>query len=361
MSTALILSASDVDKLVKDITPDQLMDLMKDVFRTLSHPPSPDSIQTPHRTSIDMPRHTTLFMPSRLSSSGTTAIKIVSVPKEGGTDGIPATTVVMDETTGGIKAILNARNLTALRTAAGSLLATSIIKPKSTSNDNMTLVCFGAGAQIAAHIQLLLTYYTPRITQCVIVNRSANARLEALQDNLRREHPNVGVSSIVSSLLQQRQRPHDGQVVLEAVVRSADIIVTATSSTSPLFPSHWVKPQTHINLIGSYKPVMREIDSDLVARAKVILVDSKTACAKEAGELIGNPGIVGEDGEIRDTRVVELGAYVAVGGGSGAGVGDGDVTIFKSVGVGAQDVAIASLVVQMAEQKNAGTTLPFEN
>ncbi|KAG8851340.1 hypothetical protein FRB96_009405 [Tulasnella sp. 330] len=387
MSSTLILSAQDVDKLVKEISPKRLIDLMRTVFQTLSasheqqSPPSTSpllletTIQTPHRASIETPKHTTLFMPSRMSSQGT-AIKIVSVPKAGGGDGLPATTVVIDEATGGIKAIVNARNLTAQRNAAGSLLATSMFIPKyNLIQEPMTLVCFGAGAQIAAHVRLFLTHYDEAtsdrtITRCVIVNRSDNVRLQTLVHDLRRGHPNVRVTSYAFTWDPVATTMSTQHAEVEAAVRSADMIVCATSSETPLFPSSWMTDPNssslrrrccHINLVGSYKPTMCEIDSELVRRARFILVDSKTACAKEAGELISTPGMVviskaGEP-EIVDERVVEIGAFTAP---LHDDEGEGGVTIFKSVGVGAQDVAIASLIVGMAEQKHIGIKVPFE-
>lgn len=127
----LILSAADVNAIVDAIAPQQVMVLMRQVFvdlsRSSSAPPGLSSLpllQSPHRTSIRTPRHTTIFMPSRWQTF--TAIKIVSVPTSDGTMGPPATTVVMDGSTGGVKAIVNARSLTTLRTAAGSALATSL-------------------------------------------------------------------------------------------------------------------------------------------------------------------------------------------------------------------------------------------
>lgn len=100
---------------------------MSRVFIAISGPTVSDEatdIQIPHRTAIDMKSHTTLFMPARISSSRCalegTSIKVVSVPrKEGDTHGLPATTLVLNEETGAVEAVVNARELTALRNAAG--------------------------------------------------------------------------------------------------------------------------------------------------------------------------------------------------------------------------------------------------
>jgi ornithine cyclodeaminase/alanine dehydrogenase-like protein (mu-crystallin family) len=187
-----------------------------------------------------------------------------------------------------------------------------------------------------------------------IVNRTLNARLNALLENLQRAYPNASfeaLSSVASA---------------EAVVRQADCICCATPSTVPLFPSEWVRPGTHVVLVGSYTPQMAEVDTSLVRRARVILVDSRSACAVEAGELIA--------AGIPQDRMVEVGellrpardcalewepdahrvAEVLEAGSSSTG----DVTIFKSVGIGAQDVAITVATVERAMEMGIGTMVP---
>jgi len=111
----LVLSSADVDALVAEISPDELTQLMGAVFRRVSEK---SGVDMPHRLSIQTKSHNTLFMPSRVDTYGT-AVKIVSVPTSGGSSGLPGTTLVMDEASGGVKAVVNARNLTAIRTAAG--------------------------------------------------------------------------------------------------------------------------------------------------------------------------------------------------------------------------------------------------
>lgn len=112
----LVLSRSDVDGLIADVSPDELAKLMADVFRRLS---KNSGIDIPRRLSVQTHSYNTLFMPSRVDPYGT-AVKVVSVPTLGGSNGLPATTLVMDEASGGVKAMVNARNLTAVRTAAGT-------------------------------------------------------------------------------------------------------------------------------------------------------------------------------------------------------------------------------------------------
>ncbi|KAI6106082.1 hypothetical protein EDD16DRAFT_1632108 [Pisolithus croceorrhizus] len=242
----------------------------------------------------------------------------------------------MDEETGCVKAIVNASALTALRTAAGSVLATRSLLSKPPTS----LVAFGAGKQIEAHVDLHIRAF-PSIKRFVIINRSRNMRLENLLSELRRSHPHVTIEGLAS----------DDTTNVRSAVSHASIICTATSSTHPLFPSEWVAPGTHLNLVGSFKPGMVEVDCDLIKRAGTIVVDSAEACAVEAGELIAS-GLRAEDmieiGRLVGDRQGELGEIQMT---------KGDVTVFKSVGIGLQDVAIARYVVSKAESLAVGTVV----
>ncbi|KAG8901944.1 hypothetical protein FRB99_004999 [Tulasnella sp. 403] len=353
----LVLSASDVALLLDKVSPTDVMKLMGTVFTALSAQPGSDDtrrIQAPHRTSIEMSAHTTLFMPARIASVGT-AIKIISIPNAGDR-GLPASTVIMDEDSGSVKAIVNAKTLTAARTAAGSALATSLmLKYKQLAQPVEHLVMFGAGLQTLFHARMFLhrEVFGRTVKSCTIVNRSMNRRVETLLEDLRGMFPNVDVTAITM-----------GDDSLGGVVQNADIICTATSSTEALFPSEWVKLTAHINLIGSYTPHMREIEDDLVRRAGIVLVDSLEACKKEAGELISAGLGDGTKPQLQQ-KFVELGQFVSkdsVGEIEISGLAERarGITIFKSVGVGVQDVAIASLIVKIAEERGVGTNVSFE-
>ncbi|KAG8931563.1 hypothetical protein FRC01_001127 [Tulasnella sp. 417] len=354
----LILSSSDVESVAENISPIQIINLMSKVFADLSSDTSPGQtepvIQSPERTSVQTPHQTILFMPSYWHSAGT-AIKIVSVPKESAQNqrqaGLPATTAVVNAETGCVEAIVNARTLTALRNAAGSALATSLLQ--SSKPAPKSLVLFGAGLQMGCHARILLhpEVYGSSIQEVTVINRSDNERLRTLVQDLKSRFSRIekGIKGIASS--------DESQV--EDAVRNADLICTATSSISPLFPSNWVKSGTHLNLIGSYTPDMREVDEELVRRAGVILVDSREACWKEAGDLIQAGWAEGrEEKDELDRKILEIGEFPPQA--QEAKIGDDAVTIFKSVGVGVQDVAIASLVARLAREKGIGTLVPYD-
>ncbi|KAA1470868.1 NAD-P-binding protein [Dentipellis sp. KUC8613] len=348
----LVLTASDVARLTASIPTPQLLTQQARVFHALSSSSAQQTIETPHRTAVTMPQHRALFMPSRIAGVGT-AIKIVSVPTAAGdARGLPASTLVLDEDTGAAIALVNARTLTALRTASGSVLSATLLHPPSTSRPTH-VAAFGAGAQIHAHLMLLLSSY-PTLTHATIINRTLNARLSALLSSLRTTHPHVHFTAPTSAQ----------SADVEAAVRAADFICTATSATAPLFPAEWVKAGAHVMLVGSYTPQMREVDGALLRRAGAggVVVDSRAACLVEAGELIA-AGLRGEE-------LTEVGELVRATAGEGEGMEwayereearceavkrAGDVTVWKSVGVGAQDVAVVCAVVGMAREKGVGT------
>jgi len=349
----LVLSGQDVESVIRDFAPEELLALMARTFRSLSV--ALPGISSPHRTKIETDHFVGLVMPSRIAfpdEGGTTAIKVVSLPK-GKHSGLPASTVVLDEKTGNVKAIVNAGTLTALRTAAGSALATKLVGPANPTH----LALFGAGAQIYHHVRLLIFLY-PTISHCTIVNRRLNERVTQLSEKLQSEHRNVTFST--GSFAVEPDAP-PSSFSLESVVREADIICAATPSDRSLFQTKWVKAGAHINLVGSYTPQMREVDDDLLHRAGIVVLDSREACLTEAGEVISSlsSGIMTQGG------LVEVGELVGWNGEprveSCQRVKDGGtITVFKSVGVGIQDSAIAGAVVDRAEAMGKGYRIPYD-
>ncbi|KAF5327897.1 hypothetical protein D9619_004856 [Psilocybe cf. subviscida] len=392
----LVLSGADVDGVAASMTPDQLQLLMAQVFAGLSASSKARSgvinIHMPPRIILPTENHTALFMPARIgrvpattSDSAVTndegsdmsiigtAVKVVCVPNESDPRGLPGTTLVLDEVTGAVKAVVNARKLTALRNAAGSLLSTTLVGPTEPRN----IVAFGAGQQIEAHIDMHLRHLAT-LSRCTIVNRTINARATALVERLRAKHGSRAAEFSLIPSTSGSARNTTTREGVEDAVRAADIIVCATSSTEPLFPSAWVRNGTHVILIGSYKPIMHEIDTALVRRAlptstpsshetsrriPILLVDSREDCLKEAGELITagtRSDHVTEIGELLPTTAegsLSVAQYHDIVSSGKRGLRshvdlpegfDGPVTMFKSVGIGLQDVAIASAVVNKA-------------
>jgi ornithine cyclodeaminase len=201
------------------------------------------------------------------------------------------------------------------------------------------MLIFGAGAQSMAHVDLIVAV-RPSIKHVTVWNRSKE-RLDSILCLLREKHQNITFTGIVGK-----------DEALEDAVRDAQIICTCTNSYEPVFNGKWVQPGTHINSVGSYRLDMQELDQATVALPRKIVVDSREACKIEAGEHVQ---AVNDGQRDPDTDWVEIGQIVKqpelV---AHVRQSDSDVTIFKSVGVGAQDVAIAELIVRRAEQGNIG-------
>jgi ornithine cyclodeaminase len=137
----------------------------------------------------------------------------------------------------------------------------------------------------------------------------------------------------------------------EAVV-GADIIITATTSASPVFDGRDLSPGTHITAVGAYTPQMQEVDEVTMRRADKIVVDSLQACLAEAGDLIvpiekriiNKVDIYGEIGEIVNGKKPGRELHE-------------EITLFKSVGVAVQDAAAAGQILRAAEAQGLGAVV----
>ena len=134
-------------------------------------------------------------------------------------------------------------------------------------------------------------------------------------------------------------------------IAGADIVIAATSSSTPVFDGSRVEPGTHVTGVGSYTLDMREVDAALVSRARII-VDQRDAVMEEAGDIVGPI----RDGVIDETAIVAEIGEVVLGRIPGR-TSDTDITFFKSVGNAVQDVAVAARVLAAAEAKGRGVVV----
>ncbi|KAF9383403.1 hypothetical protein CPB97_006493 [Podila verticillata] len=356
------------------------------------HAYSLQETQTPQRIGLDTDAHSTLIMPSRINTL-TSVVKIVSIPKTNSKEGLPGMTIVLDNITGEPKGLVNARLLTALRTAAGSALATRAVfaSKQGQSSQKLTLVIFGSGAQAKAHIQMLAHVLPQRIQEVVICNRSLPRARDLVQE-LEPQLPSISIKAFSTGTGQVYPEDISSEDGLKKIVQRADIICTCTNSRQPLFPGEWVQPGAHLNMVGSYTPEMHEVDQTLIRRAFTI-VDARRECEEEAGELIlarketGDDGVLVEIGKIFNksgefdkahfpVQIAQL-PVTSFSSSSTSGspldtlgsplseaeraktLAPRDVSIFKSVGIAAQDVAITALVLDTAEQMGVGAVVPF--
>lgn len=207
-------------------------------------------------------------------------------------------------------ASFDAGAITRLRTAACSVLAARrMARPESS-----VLGLFGAGVQGVQHAQqFALAFPLRRILVCDPYAPAGLAeRLQAL-------------CKVEVAIAQPEQ-----------LVREADIVVTASRSTEPLFSGVWLKPGAFIAAVGSSLPHTRELDDATLARAAAVVVEWRTQTLREAGDLVR-----AAQGAVDAGRIHELGDLVA-GKVALRGTAD-DILIYKAVGVGLQDVALAGL------------------
>jgi alanine dehydrogenase len=139
----------------------------------------------------------------------------------------------------------------------------------------------------------------------------------------------------------------------EEAVREAEIVVTATTAREPVVPGAWLQLGTHVNVMGSNWANRREVDSEAVGRAAIVAVDDLEQARLEAGDLI----IAAASGHFSLDRAVPLASIVA-GTASGRGTPE-DITLFKSLGIGLEDVTVAKHVYELARQQGLGDEMAF--
>jgi len=313
-----ILSADDVRACV-DMP--AAIDAMREAFAALSA----QEATVPMRLALETEHGVSLFMPAHLRESGNAGAKVVSVNPGNAARGLPAihaVVLVLDVLTGRPRALMDGTWLTALRTGAVGGLAADLLA----RSDAKTVALFGAGVQ--ARTQLEAVRCVREITEVRVVSRSG-----ASADHLAGEV--VGVRAV---------RVDDANEAIEG----ADIIIAATSSSTPVFDGARVEPGTHVTGVGSYTLDMREVDTALVQRARII-VDQREAVMEEAGDIVGPI----RDGVVDETVIIAEIGEVVLGRVSGR-TADSEITFFKSVGNAVQDVAVAARVLAAAESEGHG-------
>jgi len=327
----LALTRDDLRQLVT--MPDAIA-LMKVAFQELSA----GRALSPLRTSVPASdgQSVMLVMPAYVPASGAMGFKVVSIFPENPGKGLPtlnALVTVVDDTTGVPLAILNGAYLTALRTGAVSGAATDLLARE----DSTRLVVIGAGKQ--AVTQAAAVCADRPIERITVVGRSQGG-LERFGEDIRRDWPELADRVAFST---------DA-----TVIRDADVICLATTSSTPVFDHADLQPGTHINGVGSFKPEMQELPSASVAAATVV-VDQFEAALEEAGDLIVplREGVIGRD-HIRH----ELGHLVERD--TPLRQSAEEITFFKSVGNAVQDMAVARRAVQRAQELGIGQQIDLD-
>jgi ornithine cyclodeaminase/alanine dehydrogenase-like protein (mu-crystallin family) len=219
--------------------------------------------------------------------------------------GIPthmATIFLVDPQTGTPLAIMDGRLITEMRTAAVSAAATKLLAPA----DAKILAILGSGVQARSHLQALR-----------LVRQFEEIRVWSLT----REHAEQFAKEIGAR-----------SASAEEAVRGADVIVTVTSSKTPVLKGSWLKSGCHVNAVGACRPDWRELDNE--AMANVVFVDSREGAMKESGDVIlSGVKIYAELGEALTGNIPTCAS---------------EATIFKSLGMAVEDIAAALLVYRSA-------------
>jgi len=243
-----------------------------------------------------------------------------------GKDAHQGAVMLFSRETGEMIALMNASEITAIRTAAVSAVATRLLARE----DAQTLAIIGAGVQARTHLAALDAVRSVRQA------RVACRNIERAQELVREMQPRFSF-------------PIEAVKTNEEAVRGADLIVTATSSQEPVLYKDWISPGAHVNAIGTHSPNSREIDSATMAAAR-IFVDRRESALNEAGDYL----LAAKEGLINaDSIVAEVGELL-IGTKEGRNSVD-EITLFKSLGLAIEDVASAEYLYQKALSQNFGT------
>jgi alanine dehydrogenase len=266
-------------------------------------------------------------MPAYLPSSRTLSCKLVSVFPRNDALGLPthqAMVMLFDTDTGTPKAMLDGASITALRTAAGSALATRLLA----RDDAATLLIVGTGVQALSHARAISQ--VRELQELRVAGRDA---IKAGQ-----------IALLLGAELGIISRGHS--IGAEAF-RGADIVCATTHAEQPVVKGEWLEPGMHINSVG-LNPKGRELDADAVKRARVFVESRAAALAPPpsgAGDLM-SAEVHAEIGEVLSG--VKKGRESA-----------GQITLYKSVGVAVQDAVAAQLVYDAALARRVGREIAF--
>ncbi len=239
---------------------------------------------------------------------------------------------VLDGPTGRVRSIMNLAPVTAVRTAATSAVATRVLANPNASR----LALIGAGLQAQTHLAAIALV---RGLEAVTVWTPRRASREAFAEREARSYT----------------FPIRATETAEEAVASADIVVTVTPSMTaePVIERSWLAPGTHINAVGSCAPFAREIDAATVADS-VVIVDRLESALKEAGDLV----LAQSDGAIGPDHVRGDLGQVLNGRCDGRSTPE-ELTMFESVGIAVQDLAMAVDVERRARAAGVGTLISF--
>ena len=312
---------------IRELLPmEECIELMADALASLAR----GEVFQPLRTITRPPDARGLLglMPAyRAGEDGAFGLKAICVFPENpaqGKDAHQGAVMLFSRETGELLALMNASEITAIRTAAVSAVATRLLA----RDDAERLAIIGAGVQARTHLTALA--YVRTIKRARVACRN----IEHAQQ-LARE--------------MQVAFPIEAMATNEEAVRDADVIVTATSSLEPVINREWIAPGAHVNAIGTHSPSSREVDSATMGVAR-IFVDRRESALNEAGDYL----LAAKEGVVTPESIVAEIGELLIGTKPGRN-SESEITLFKSLGLAIEDVACADYLFKKATTNNTGT------
>ncbi len=256
-------------------------------------------------------KETTLLLMPAWQPGQDAGVKIITVNPDNDALGLPSIQgryIYLDATNGSVKAIVDAKSLTTKRTATASALASSILSKKNASS----LLMIGTGALSP---NLIRAHASVRSIQNVFIWGRTIEKALLIKERFSNEAFSVNVVENISD-----------------VISNVDIVSCATLSENPLVLGSLIRPGQHIDLVGSYKPHMRESDSELMTKSSIFL-DQYEGGLKEAGDII----IPIKEGAI-GTSDIKADLFELCAEKHSGRVSDEEITVFKSVGHALEDL-----------------------
>ena len=306
----------------------ECIELMADALAALAR----GEVFQPLRTIIRPPEARGLLglMPAyRAGEQGAFGMKAICVFPENpakGKDAHQGAVMLFSRETGELLALMNASEITAIRTAAVSAVATRLLARE----DAGRLAIVGAGVQARTHLAALALVRS--IKDARVVARNFDHAVELT----REMQPKFSF-------------PIKAVRTNEEAVRDADLIVTATSSLEPVIDKDWISAGAHINAIGTHSPNSREVDSGTMGAAR-IFVDRRESALNESGDYL----LAAKEGVVTPESIIGEIGELLVGSKSGR-TSLTDITLFKSLGLAIEDVACANYLHQKALSLDVGT------
>jgi ornithine cyclodeaminase len=325
----LILNHADVEAL---LPMDACIEVMAEALAALTK----GQVFQPLRVGVQPPdaEGRMLLMPSYMAGPraafGLKAICVFHGNAAKGLDAHQGGVMLFSADTGVPLALMNASAITAIRTAAVSGLATRLLARPDAGD----LALIGAGVQARVHLAAMACVRPLRRVRVASL-RAARAQQFVQEMSPRYAFPIEAVESV------------------EAAVRGADLVVTATTAETPILRREWVAAGAHLNVVGSSVATRREVDTATMAAAS-LFVDRRESTLNEGGDYL----FAAQDGAIGPEHIkAEIGELV-IGAKPGRS-SDAEITLFKSLGLAIEDLASAEYLYRKAHETRAGTWVPF--